>query len=130
MAARISNRRWLLRDIPRLGVLSIWALISFGILLYCFDLPAFQRVATSGSQPRMAAGAHTDPGNDQRRYTGSILFVPTRGDLCSQWIIDNRNGKMWDNGQVNCKQASEAARPDDRSTAARMLTIGKAFKGD
>ena len=130
MATRLSNRRWLLRDVPRLGALSVWALAGFAVLAYCFDWPALQRITAAALRPTMAAKLSTDTGNAQGIYTGSILFVPPRGELCAQWSFDNRNGGMWDNGQVNCRPTAASNKPEEVMSTARMLAIGKAFKGD
>ena len=129
MATRLSNRRWLLRDVPRLGALSVWALAGFAILAYFFDRPTLQHMMSAALRPATVAKPSADPGNAPSIYTGSILFVPPRGELCEQWKFDNRNGAMSDNGQVNCRPTS-GTKPDEVSSAARMIAIGKAFKGD
>jgi hypothetical protein len=127
MATRLSNRHWLLRDVPRLGVLSLWALAGFAVLAYCFEGPALMRIVATAFQPAALPAA---TGNDPDIYTGSIIFVPPRGELCGQWIFDNRNGALRDNGQVNCRPASAGGKPVEVTSAARMIAIGKAFKGD
>ena len=128
MAIRQTNRHWLLRDVPRLGVLSVWALAGFAVLAYCFEGPALMRIVASALRPAALPGAAA--GNDPDIYTGSIIFVPPRGELCGQWIFDNRNGALWDNGQVNCRPTSAARKTAEVTSAARMMAIGKAFKGD
>jgi hypothetical protein len=128
MATHLTNRRWLLRDVPRLGVLSVWAVAGFALLAYCFESPALMRFAATALRPATVPAAVT--GNDTGIYTGSILFVPARGELCGQWMFDNRNGALRDNGQVNCRPTSAASKPADVTSAARMMAIGKAFKGD
>ena len=130
MATRLSNRRWLLRDVPHLGALSVWALAGFAALVYCFDWPALQRITADMLRSTMPAKSSTDTGNAPTIYTGSILFVPPRGELCAQWIFDNRNGGMWDNGQVSCKPDAASNRPEEVKSTARILAIGRAFKGD
>jgi hypothetical protein len=128
MATRHSNRRWLLRDVPRLGVLSVWALAGFALLAYCFEGPALMRIVATALRPATVPAAAT--GNDPGVYAGSILFVPPRGELCGQWMFDNRNGALWDNGQVNCRPTNAVSKPAEVTSAARMIAIGKAFKGD
>jgi hypothetical protein len=128
MATRLTNRRWLLRDVPRLGVLSVWAVAGFALLAYCFESPALMRIMATALRPATVPAAAT--GNDPGIYTGSILFVPARGELCGQWMFDNRNGALRDNGRVNCRPTSAASKPTDVTSAARMMAIGKAFKGD
>jgi hypothetical protein len=48
------------------------------------------------------------PRREIEHYTGSIVIVPDRGDFRRQRIIDNRTGKMWDKGYVNCYEAITA----------------------
>jgi hypothetical protein len=130
MATHLSHRRLLLRDVPRLAVLSFWALVGFAILVYCFERPAVQRMISAALHQGTMARPTADPGNTQTMYTGSILFVPPRGELCGQWIFDNRNGEMWDNGQVNCRPPDASNRSGEATSTARMIAIGKAFKGE
>jgi hypothetical protein len=130
MATRLSHRRWLLRDVPHLGALSVWALAGFAILAYCFDPPTLHRIVAVVARSVMGAKPAVEPGNAASIYTGSILFVPPRGELCGQWTFDNRNGAFWDNGQVSCRPASAANKTDEITSASRMIAIGKAFKGD
>jgi len=41
-------------------------------------------------------------------------------------MLDNRTGRMWDKGVVNCYEA--ASRPErDQRSSLRMNAIGKAF---
>ena len=128
MAIRQTNRHWLLRDVPRQGVLSVWALAGFALLAYCFENPALMRVVDTALRPATVPAAA--PGNDPDIYTGSILFVPPRGELCGQWTFNNRNGALWDNGQVNCRTSSAASKQAEVTSTARMMAIGKAFKGN
>jgi hypothetical protein len=62
-------------------------------------------------------------------YTGSIVLVPARGDFCWQRMIDNRTGKMWDKGYVNCYEAVSPMEKDQRvgMSSARINAIGRAF---
>jgi hypothetical protein len=66
---------------------------------------------------------------DAEYYTGSIVIVPARGDYCWQRMIDNRTGKMWDKGYVNCYEAVAPQEKDQRvgMSSLRMNAIGKAF---
>ena len=128
MATHLTNRHWLLRDVSRLGVPSVCALAGFALLAYGFQSPAIMRIV--GTALRPAAVPAAAPGNDPDIYTGSILFVPRGGELCGQWMFDNRNGALWDNGQVNCRTSSEASKQTEGMSTARMMAIGKAFKGN
>jgi hypothetical protein len=124
MATRLSRRH--LHDVPHLGALSVWALAGFAIVAYCFDWPA-RTVAALHPAAAAKTSANSGPAD---MYTGSILFVPARGELCGQWIFDNRTGAMWDNGLVSCRPASAPSEPDYITPTTRMMAIGKAFKGD
>jgi hypothetical protein len=129
MATRRSNRRWLLRDARRMAALFVWALIGFGFMAYLVDWSPLQRWVPAGSRWAKGAGtAQTDTTNDTKLYTGSILFVPRHGDLCTEWLLDNRNGNMWDNGQVRCRVVAAPNKPAEGMSTLRMQAIGKAFK--
>jgi hypothetical protein len=64
-------------------------------------------------------------------YTGSILFVPPRGDNCRLRHFDNLTGRISDKGVVSCGQAmarSPARQPE--TTSARIAAIRKGFRRD
>jgi hypothetical protein len=130
LATRLSHRHWPLHDVPHLGALSVWALAGFAVVAYCFNWPALQRTTVAALHPVATAKASANSGTAGGIHTGSILFVPPRGELCGQWIFDNRTGAMWDNGLVSCRPASASSEPDSVTLATRMMAIGKAFKGD
>jgi hypothetical protein len=43
--------------------------------------------------------------SDDEIYTGSILFTPHEGNICRQFLFDNRTGRFTDNGKVDCERA-------------------------
>lgn len=124
MAARLSSRRrWFLRDVPRTYILLVWLAFGLAAFLYANDWhpsgwSALQQEATVKPQRR-----------DAEYYTGSIIIVPMGGEKCWQRIIDNRTGKMWDKGYVNCYEAITQNEKDQRvgMSSLRMNAIGKAF---
>ena len=124
MAARVSSRRhWFLRDIPRTYVLCVWLAFGLVAFLYAYDWhpsgwSALQREASV--KPQWREGEHD---------TGSIIIVPIGGEQCWQRMIDNRTGKMWDKGYVNCYEAVSPLEKDQRvgMSSLRMNAIGKAF---
>ena len=127
MPSRVT-RHWLLRDARRTGVLLVWVTFGFSILIYFIDWSPVQR-ASAVRPPVNAAIAKI---NGDELYTGSIIMVPTRGEDCWQRIIDNRTGKMWDIGYVNCYEAvsrSEKSR-EGTTSVMRLNSIGKAFRHD
>lgn len=124
MAARqLSRHRWFLRDIPRTYVLLVWLAFGLAILIYANDWhPSGWTVLRHEASVKPPAGKIDN-------YSGSIIFVPTRGEDCQEFVIDNRTGKMWDKGSVNCNEAVSRADRDQRGgmSTLRMNAIGKAF---
>jgi hypothetical protein len=43
-------------------------------------------------------------------------------------MFDNRNGEMWDKGQVNCSVTNSTDKAAEGMSGLRMRAIGKAFK--
>ena len=123
-APQISHRRWFLRDIPRTYVLLVWLAFGFAVLIYANDWHP-----SGWTTLRQQATVKPPPANKGEAYTGSIIFVPTRGDECKELMLDNRTGKMWDKGPVNCNEAVSRSDRDQRSgmSTLRMNAIGKAF---
>jgi len=74
-----------------------------------------------GRSRTVSAGAPSD----DEIYTGSILFVPNDGEICRQFLFDNRTGRLNYNGFVNC----ELAYSDSAKGASRALIISKGFRG-
>jgi hypothetical protein len=126
MAARVSSsRRWFLRDIPRTYVLFVWLVFGLAAFVYACDWhpsgwSALRQEATVKPPPQRS---------DAEIYTGAIIIVPTGGETCWQRMLDNRTGKMWDKGYVNCYEAVSPLEKDQRvgMSSLRMNAIGKAF---
>lgn len=127
MATRISHRRWLLREVPHIVAVFAWASFGCAILTYFVDTTPLQRWMLAAYRGNAKATIPADVNNGEKPYTGSILFVPPRGDFCAEWKFDNRNGNMSDNGQVNCSVMAPKD-PNEGLSAMRMRSIGKAFK--
>ena len=103
MAARVSSRRWLLRDIPQTYVVLVWVAFCLSLLFYFSDWSPFQREAAVRQQNVNNANA----ANIDKRYAGSIIVVvPERGGRCLERVFDNRTGQLRDRGFVNCNQAT------------------------
>ena len=128
IAARArSHRRWFMRDMRRTYVLLVWLAFGFAILIYSNDWhPSGWSALRNEAATKPPQPAHVES------YTGSIIIVPTRGDFCWQRMLDNRTGKMWDKGYVNCDEALSRAEKDARGgmSTARINAIGKAFNRD
>ena len=125
VARELSHRRWFLRDIPRTYVLFVWLVFGLATFVYAYDWhpsgwSALRQEATVKPQRR-----------DAEVYTGAVIMVPTSGDNCWQRMLDNRTGKMWDKGYVNCYEAVSPLEKDQRvgMSSLRMNAIGKAFHG-
>lgn len=67
--------------------------------------------------------------SDNEIYTGSILYMPSEGNICRQLLFDNRTGRIQDNGLVDCEQAyyrgSDASK---QWSTARALVISESFR--
>jgi hypothetical protein len=65
-------------------------------------------------------------------YTGSILFVPTEGDACWQRFLDNKTGRLWDNGLVSCEATAAESlllQQGRYTSVGRLEAIRKGFLG-
>jgi hypothetical protein len=125
MPARVSSRRrWFLRDVPRTYVLFVWLAFGLAIFVYAYDWRP-----SGWSVLRQQEAAAMPQRRGVEYYTGSIVIVPARGDFCWQRMIDNRTGKMWDKGYVNCYEAVAPMDKDQRvgMSSARINAIGRAF---
>ena len=125
MVSRVSSRRWLLRYIPRTGVVLVWAAFVVSILIYFIDWSPVRHETAVRPQLNNA-----NSGNDEQRYTGSIILL-TGGERCWEGMFDNRTGRMIDLGNVNCdKAALHLAENNSREgmDVMRLRTVGKAFQ--
>lgn len=137
MTSRALSRGWLLIDLPRTIVLLAWIAFGCSILFYFSDwFPHWRDVviapqANSGTRIDQAnSGTRVDKDESDKLYNGLIFIVPTRGDRCWERVLDNRTGRMWDKGYVNCDEAAArlaAQSQPEGLSALRMRAIGKAF---
>ena len=124
MTARVTaHRRWVLRDVPRTYVLLVWLAFGAALLIYSYDWHP------SGWTTLRRESAVKPPVSAVEQYTGSLILVPPRGENCRQMMLDNRTGRMWDRGYVNCYEAVSRSDKDQRGgmSTLRMNAIGKAF---
>jgi hypothetical protein len=120
VASRKSSRRWLLREIRPAYVLAIWAAFVIIIFTYFIDW--------STVRPGRKVPAKND--NIEQRYSGSII-VPMGGNMCSNFILDNRTGNMRDGGSSNCDEAArqfDKNNPRQNADVLRLREVGKAFR--
>jgi hypothetical protein len=122
MASRASNRRFW-RDIRVVYVLLVWAAFTTGLFVY-FD----GRIALHSPAP---SGAALRSGEDAAMYRGSVVVMPQFGNSCRKMIFDNRTGRMWANGYVDCDTAVGSVTESKREGATgtdRFNAIGAAFR--
>ena len=138
MASRVPSRHWRFRDVPLAVVLLVWAAFAASVLFYFSDWSPFSReVAGKSQQSRANSQLNSQLNNSSREtdddslYSGSILVVPQRGERCWEFGLDNRTGKMWDKGVVNCYVAmsrSGVAKKSAGMSAERLRAISKTFQ--
>ncbi len=80
-------------------MICLWALAGVSMIGLCTDWFVLGRV-----NPGTTAVAAAAMVVDDASYTGSILFVPRRGDLCWKRTMDNRNGNLRDVGYRPCDE--------------------------
>ena len=125
-ARRSSHRHWFLRDVPRTYVMLVWLAFGFTLLIYFNDWHP-----SGWSALRPEAAAPKPKHSDAETYTGSIIIVPPGGQHCQQLMIDNRTGRMWEKGYVNCYEATTPPEKDPSKaiSSKRINAIGNAFRG-
>ncbi len=87
--------------------------------------------AGSGASGGGALAGHGAAEGDDDLTTGSILFVPSQGNVCRLRLIDNRTWTMRDAGSVVCDDAVSwnAAVREHHSPASRIEAIRSGFSG-
>ena len=121
--------RWLWRDLRLVYVLLVWAVFGFSLFFF-FSGDIFSGGFTlRGKAPDSTQQAQSD----DEIYTGSIIIVPPRGNQCWQMMLDNRTGRMWENGYVDCYVAVRELAENKRSgtiSTIRIRSIMDAFRGE
>jgi hypothetical protein len=128
MRLRRPSARWLYRDLRLSYVLLVWVAFGFSLFIYVKD----SAPAPHGAAILPRGSATMPPTDDDMLSTASIILVPARGERCWQRILDNRTGRMWDNGYVNCYDAVSQAHGQKRTAASsvRLTAISNAFRHD
>jgi len=122
MVSRTSYRRWLLRDLPQTYMVFGCTALIVGILIYSIDWSPLQH--------ETAVRPQSDIGNNEQRYTGSII-LPVHGKRCWEGMFDNRTGKMIEKGYVDCDEAAHqlaGKNSPQGMDALRLRSVGKAFR--
>jgi hypothetical protein len=118
------------RDLRLVYVLLVWAAFSFTFFYVFSGGIKPHRVE---HKPPPAAQAKSKAQSDDEIYTGSIIVVPPTGYQCWQMMLDNRTGRMWETGYVDCYAAvSELAELKRTSflNSRRIQSISSAFRGE
>ncbi len=130
MAARISSKSWMWRDLPSAKLVLAWIALGISIFFYFSDWSPPWRIAIVVT-PQFSSPARDKVNNTREIYTGSIVIAPTHGDQCLERKFDNQTGQMGNNGLVAC----EAAVPREKTknttegmAAMRMRAISGAFR--
>lgn len=116
------------RDVRLVYVLIVWAAFAFTLFYVFSGGVKTHRV----EQVKPAMQAKSKAQTDDELYTGSIILVPPTGDQCWQMQIDNRDGRMWDTGYVDCYAAVSDLAENRRAgtiSAKRIQSISSAFRG-
>ena len=93
-------------------MLLTWLAFGAALLIYSNDWHPSGWTAL-----RQEATAPKPPVSVTEQYTGSIMSVSSRGEVSPpNMMLDNRTGRMWDKGVVNCYEA--VSRPSEISSAA------------
>ena len=128
MASRVTFERWLLRDLPYVKVVFVWIAFGCSVFFYLSDWPPHRREAAV--RPPSSNIISINQNDNDEVFTGSIVISPTRGEQCWERRLDNRTGKMWDKGFVNCYEVvpqEQTHKFGEGTSAKRIRAIGKAF---
>ena len=125
MASRMTRQRWLWRDRSMAYVALVWILFGVSLAFYFAKWHSFHNEPPV--KPEAAVNKKT---GETKRFSGSITSVPTGGGLCSQLIFDNRTGRFWNKGDVECEEAIPDLKDQEQNrgyNVDRLRTISKAF---
>jgi hypothetical protein len=106
---------------PAIVVVTMGALLGLGFM-------TTQQVITASRH----TVARASMSGDDDVYTGSILYMPDRGNACRQILFDNRNGQSTDKGYVDCQLAFSHSIDNEPKqwSAARVRVISDGFRGN
>jgi hypothetical protein len=123
MVSRAVQLSW--RDTRLVFVLLVWAAFAGALTAYLNN-----GIALGGGGTHMTPAAAPAVSDDER-YAGSIVVVPFSGHDCWKMMLDNRTGRMWGVGYVDCDAAFgvlAAGRRAEASRADRLNAIGASFR--
>jgi hypothetical protein len=113
--------------------LFVWIAFAASVTFYFSDWSPVRHEVAVKSQRSQQSQLHNSSrvADDDKLYSGSIFVVPERGERCWEFGIDNRTGKMWDKGFVNCYEAVSraVAEKDSAGMSAELFrAIRKTFQ--
>jgi hypothetical protein len=104
-----------------------FVVVALGSTLGLGALATDRYVVLSRSQTATAAAVAAANGDDL--YTGSILYMPDSSDTCHQWLFNNLDGRLTDNGYVDCQRAAyRGLEAPKRWSVARAQVISTGFR--
>jgi hypothetical protein len=118
------------RSPNRNGSRQVVGVVVMGVAL-ALGVVATNEFITVQRKAAEAAAKAAAPSDDEI-YTGSILYMPDTSNVCHQWLFDNRNGQLADNGTVDCQRAAYQSGFDQPKqwSAARVRVISTGFRGE
>ena len=80
-----------------------WAMLACGTLGICLVAGVVVQVTIGSPWRGVVALQPQDVLSDEEMIgTGSILFIPFRGNQCQHNLFDNKTGQIWHSGYVSC----------------------------
>jgi hypothetical protein len=112
--------RGLRRDVRKLYILPVWAALGVGMVLYF----------TGKGTPPAPAPEPKPAATNGEVYTGSIIVVPSEGYQCWKLLLDNRTGRTWEGGYIDCDTVVEAEEKTKTwaMSAERLQQVQAAFR--
>ncbi len=126
MAARAATS-YLWRDVRLVYVLLIWAAFAAALFAFFESSVTFHGAAVRPTPAAPAAQAAID----DALYTGSMIVVPRSGNDCWKMMLDNRTGRTWEGGYVDCDATVGVLaenQADAQARAGRLNAIGASFR--
>jgi hypothetical protein len=104
--------------------------IGVALALGAFTIDQYVSANRAPAMVVAAVPAGSPADNDDEIYTGSILSMPDNGHICRQWLFNNLNGELTDNGYVDCARAAYHSSLDTPKlwSAARVRVISTGFR--
>jgi hypothetical protein len=124
VASQASMRSW--RETRMLHVLLAGSVLGLSLMLF-FGGKALLRHAAPATAAT-AAASHAS--GDDARYAGTFVVVPRGSPDCWRLMFDNRNGRLWGGGYVDCNVVTQTNENQVHQSMGwlRMQAIGNIFQ--